>query len=48
MFVNDFDVGLEGVLSKFAGNTKLGEAVDSIEGGETLQRNLDNLQQHEV
>lgn len=48
VFVNDLDVGIEGVLSKFADNTELGAAVHSIKGGETLQSNLDNLQQHEV
>jgi len=43
-FINYSDVGLEGVLSKFADDTKLGAAVDSIEGGEDLQRDLDKLE----
>ncbi|GAB0183772.1 mitochondrial enolase superfamily member 1 [Grus japonensis] len=44
VFINDLDVGLEGGVSKFAVVTELGGAVDSIEGGEALQRDLDRLE----
>ena len=42
--VNDLHAGLEDVLSKFAGDTKLGGAVASTEGGEGLQRNVNKLE----
>ena len=38
------DVGLEGVLSKLAYDTKLGGAVDPVEGGGALKRELDKLE----
>ncbi|KAJ7408366.1 rna-directed dna polymerase from mobile element jockey-like [Willisornis vidua] len=38
LFINDLDTGLEGILNKFADDTKLGGAVDSLKGREALQR----------
>lgn len=34
VLINDLDVGLEGVLSEFADDAKLGGAIDYIEGRE--------------
>lgn len=44
IFINDLEVGPEVVLSIFANGNKLGGAVDSIKGGEALQRDLYKLE----
>ncbi|KAJ7411485.1 hypothetical protein WISP_102514 [Willisornis vidua] len=41
IFINDLDIGLEGILSKFADDTELGEAVASLKDREATQNDLD-------
>ena len=44
VFVGDMDIGIECTLSKFADDTKLCGMVNTLEGRDVIQRDLDSFE----